>query len=104
MQVLGERGMRVLTGERADAGRTALRRRAEGPGYPEPRPGKPVDVGRSDPGVAVDPEVAPAEIVGDEDHHVRLRPSRLREPRSRYSEGTRRQEGRGRQGPNHLPS
>jgi hypothetical protein len=58
--------MRILTGECADAGRAALRRRAEGTGHPEPGPSEPVDVGRSDPGAAVDAEVALAEIVRDE--------------------------------------
>jgi hypothetical protein len=43
-----------------------LRGRTEGVGHPEAWAGEPVDVGRSDPGVAVDAEVAPAEIVGDE--------------------------------------
>jgi hypothetical protein len=39
-------------------------------GHPEPGSREPVDVGRSDPGIAIDPEVAPAEIIGDEHDEV----------------------------------
>ena len=104
VQVFGERGVSVLPGERADAGRAALRRRAEGTGHAQPGTREPVEVGRSDPGVAVDAKVAPAKIVGDEDHDIRLRRWGLCERGSGSGEGGRSQQGRRCQYPSHLPS
>jgi hypothetical protein len=73
MEVLGAGGVRVLAGEHADAGRTALGAGAECPLNLEPSSGEPVDVWSPNEAVAVHAYVAPAEVIGDKSYDVRRR-------------------------------
>ncbi len=70
VQVLGARGVRILAREDADARGAALRRGQKGVFDAQTSRGQAIYVGRGDGRVAVDAEVAPAGVVGDEDQHV----------------------------------